>query len=184
MQTFDKSPIRCDMRHLLDSLSADREAISLSLVGQLLTHPIYARSEVVATYLSLPHEWDTLPFIQQAQLDGKRVLVPKIMGPGQMIFVDYDAADLVENKWGILEPASEQAVDKSVIDLIHVPGLVFDEDGYRLGYGGGFYDRYLADYPGQTISTLHSSQLIHFPKETHDIPVKELLIYDGNQTPF
>lgn len=179
---FDKSLLRQRTRQALASLSADHERISRSLMSQLLAHPSYRQSEVVATYLSLPHEWDTSHLIRQAQADGKRLLVPKLLGQGQMIFVDYNADQLVPTAWGLLEPSSNQAVDKSVIDLIHVPGLVFDPEGYRIGHGGGYYDRYLADYQGLTLATLHPSQLCHFPKDPHDIPVKELLIDDSTQT--
>lgn len=78
--------------------------------------------------------------------------------------------------FGILEPIGDQPVPKSTIDLIHVPGVVFDPSGYRIGYGGGFYDRYLADYGGVTLATAYGFQLGDVVAEPHDIPVKELVI--------
>lgn len=145
------------------------------LLTQLLASPAYQQCETLATYLALPHEFDTAPLIVQAQLDGKRVLVPKVMGLGQMSFVAYRPDQLIKSKMGIWEPASKVAVSQSEIDLIHVPGVVFNSRGYRIGYGGGFYDRYLQDFSGQTISTIYDFQRLDFVEAAHDISVMEVL---------
>lgn len=157
-------------------LKNNRFEISRDLMKRLVATAAYQEASTVATYLSFEHEVDTTYLISQAQKDGKKVLVPKIIGPGKMIFVAYDESNLVAGTYGILEPSTTVAMDKAGIDLIHVPGVVFREDGYRIGYGGGFYDRYLQDYRGQTIATLLACQLSPFPKASHDIPVKELII--------
>ena len=132
----------------------------------------------MATYLSMPHEVSTAAFIKQAQLDGKRVLVPKTYGQGRMIFVDYDESRLQKSSFGLMEPTSEEAVEKAEIDLIHVPGVVFNSQGFRIGYGGGYYDRYLADFTGASISSIYSFQKSDFEPNYHDIAVKEVLIYE------
>ena len=124
------------------------------------------------------HEVSTADFIKQAQLDGKRVLVPKTYGQGRMIFVDYDESHLRKSSFDLMEPISEEAVDKTEIDLIHVPGVVFNSQGFRIGYGGGYYDRYLADFAGASISSIYSFQKSDFEPDYHDIAVKEVLTYE------
>ncbi len=144
------------------------------LIDQLTRSAIYQKAQTIATYLAFEHEVDTQLLIAQAQADGKRVLVPKTYGQGQMIFVAYDKEDLVPTKFGLLEPRSELAVPKSEIDFIHVPGVVFTNAGYRIGYGGGYYDRYLADYSGDTVSTAYSFQQRMFEPDAYDIAVQEV----------
>ena len=144
----------------------------------LLSSVAYQKAQVIATYLSMPHEVSTAAFIKQAQLDGKRVLVPKTYSQGRMIFVDYDESRLQKSSFGLMEPTSEEAVEKTEIDLIHVPGVVFNSQGFRIGYGGGYYDRYLADFAGASISSIYSFQQSDFEPDYHDIAVKEVLTYE------
>lgn len=158
--------------------AATKSAADTWLTQQLLSSRAYQESEVLATYLPLPHEVATSALISQALSEGKRVLVPKTYGQGRMIFVGYNADQLQRTSFGLLEPISEDAVPSSEIDLIHVPGLVFNQDHYRIGYGGGYYDRYLADFSGAAVSTIYDFQLAAFVPSSHDIPVKELLIYE------
>ena len=148
----------------------DREMTAL-----ILAHPSYQAAQTIATYLPMDHEFGSYGLIVAAQAAGKRVLVPKVVGPGQMVFLPYDPSQLVESYFGVLEPRTGQAVDKADIDLIHVPGVAFNDRGYRIGHGGGYYDRYLADYPGATISTIYDFQRKEFAEEGHDIPVQEVI---------
>ena len=78
----------------------------------------------------------------------------------------------------LLEPIVEQteSIGKEQIDLLIVPGVVFSNDGYRIGFGGGYYDRYMTDYKGATISLAFHSQVNHeVPIEAHDIPVQKII---------
>lgn len=158
----------------------EKALVDQGLLERLLKHDAYRQAQTVATYLSLPHEWQTAPFIERALSDGKQVVVPKLVGDAEMIFVPYRSDELTEGALGILSPTSHDVVDKSEIDLIHVPGLLFNRQGYRIGYGGGFYDRYLADYEGMTLATVYEKQLCHFTPEPHDIAVKELIYSETN----
>ena len=174
-----KKELRQTVLNQMKSLSEkEKEQADNWLTQHILQSRAYQEAKVIATYLSMPHEVSTADFIKQAQLDGKRVLVPKTYGQGRMIFVDYDESRLQKSSFGLMEPISEEAVDKTEIDLIHVPGVVFNSQGFRIGYGGGYYDRYLADFAGASISSIYSFQNSDFEPNYHDIAVKEVLIYE------
>ena len=174
-----KKELRQTVLNQMKKLSGkEKEQADGWLTQHMLQSRAYQEAKVIATYLSMPHEVSTADFIKQAQLDGKRVLVPKTYGQGRMIFVDYDESRLQKSSFGLMEPTSEEAVEKTEIDLIHVPGVVFNSHGFRIGYGGGYYDRYLADFTGASISSIYSFQKSDFEPNYHDIAVKEVLIYE------
>lgn len=158
-----------------------KQAMDQALTDQFLKHPFYQEAKVIATYLSFPHEFQTQELIEQALRDGKKVLIPKTYPKGRMDFVVYDPQQLVKTSFGLLEPQGDlEVVDASQIDLIHVPGLAFTMEGYRIGYGGGYYDRYLEQFTGHTLSTVYPCQIRDFSPENHDIPVQEVLIDERN----
>ena len=156
-------------------------AMDQALTERFLNYPVYHEAKVVATYLSFPHEFQTQGLIDQVLKDGKKVLIPKTYPKGRMEFVVYDPQQLKKTSFGLLEPQGDlEVVDASQIDLIHVPGLAFTREGYRIGYGGGYYDRYLENFAGQSLSTIYPCQIQTFNPDSHDIPVQEVLIYEGN----
>ena len=158
-----------------------KQAMDQALTERLLHHPFYQEAKVIATYLSFPHEFQTQGLIEQALKDDKKVLIPKTYSKGRMDFVVYDPQQLVKTSFGLLEPQGNlEVMDASQIDLIHVPGLVFTTEGYRIGYGGGYYDRYLKHFPGHTLSEVYPCQIQDFSPENHDIPVQEVLIDERN----
>ena len=158
-----------------------KQAMDQALTEQFLNHPFYQEAKVIATYLSFPHEFQTQGLIDQALKDGKKVLIPKTYPKGRMEFVVYHPQQLVKTSFGLLEPQGDlEVVEPSQIDLIHVPGLAFTTEGYRIGYGGGYYDRYLEHFTGHTLSTVYPCQIQEFNLENHDIPVQEVLIDEGN----
>ena len=158
-----------------------KQFIDQALTERLLKHPFYQEAKIIATYLSFPHEFQTQELIEQALKDGKKVLIPKTYPKGRMEFVVYNPQQLVKTSFGLLEPKGNlEVVDPSQIDLIHVPGLAFTREGYRIGYGGGYYDRYLEHFAGHTMSTIYPCQVQEFNSENHDIPVQEVLTYEGN----
>ena len=158
-----------------------KQFIDQTLTERLLQHPFYQEAKIIATYLSFPHEFQTQELIEQALKDGKKVLIPKTYPKGRMDFVVYDPQQLVKTSFGLLEPQGDlEVVDASQIDLIHVPGLAFTTEGYRIGYGGGYYDRYLEHFSGHTLSTVYHYQVQYFIPENHDIPVQEVLIDERN----
>ena len=156
-------------------------AMDRVLTERFLNHPFYQEAKAIATYLSFTHEFQTQGLIDQALKDGKKVLIPKTYPKGHMEFVVYDPQQLKKTSFGLLEPQGDlEVVDPPQIDLIHVPGLAFTAEGYRIGYGGGYYDRYLENFAGQSLSTIYPCQVQEFNSEDHDIPVQEVLIYEEN----
>lgn len=177
-----KSELRKQVLQEMKALPREqKQFIDQALTERLLQHPFYQEAKVIATYLSFPHEFQTQGLIEQALRDGKKVLIPKTYPKGRMDFVIYDPQKLVKTSFGLLEPQGDLGVvDASQIDLVHVPGLAFTMEGYRIGYGGGYYDRYLEQFSGHTLSTVYPCQIRDFIPENHDIPVQEVLIDEGN----
>ena len=177
-----KSELRKQVLQEMKALPLEqKQAMDQALTDQFLKHPFYQEAKVIATYLSFPHEFQTQGLIEQALKDGKNVLIPKTYPKGHMEFVVYDPQQLVKTSFGLLEPQGDlEVVAASQIDLIHVPGLAFTMEGYRIGYGGGYYDRYLEQFSGHTLSTVYPCQIQDFISENHDIPVEEVLIDERN----
>lgn len=177
-----KAELRKQVLQEMKAISQEqKQAMDQALTDQFLKHPFYQEAKVIATYLSFPHEFQTQELIEQALKDGKKVLIPKTYPKGRMDFVVYDPQQLVKTSFGLLEPQGDlEVVDASQIDLIHVPGLVFTTERYRIGYGGGYYDRYLEHFSGHTLSTVYPCQIRDFSPENYDIPVQEVLIDERN----
>ena len=177
-----KSELRKQVLQEMKALPLEqKQAMDQALTERFLKHPFYQEAKTIATYLSFPHEFQTQELIEQALKDGKKVLIPKTYPKGLMNFVVYDPQQLVKTSFGLLEPQGDlEVVDASQIDLIHVPGLAFTTEGYRIGYGGGYYDRYLEHFSGHTLSTVYPCQIRDFSSENHDIPVEEVLIDERN----
>ena len=146
------------------------------LLLDVLKSTAYKDAQVIATYMAFGHEFATLPLIEQAIADGKTVLTPKTYPKGRMIFGEYKKEELMRTNFGLLEPKSELAFPKDKIDLIHVPGVAFNDKGFRVGYGAGYYDRYLADFCGATVSTIYDFQRYSFEEESHDVAVREVFV--------
>ena len=177
-----KAELRKKILQEMKALSQEqKQAMDRVLTERFLQHPFYQEAKTIATYLSFPHEFQTQELIEQALKDDKKVLIPKTYPKGRMEFVVYDPQQLVKTSFGLLEPQGDlEVVEPSQIDLIHVPGLAFTTEGYRIGYGGGYYDRYLEHFAGHTMSTIYPCQVQEFNFENHDIPVQEVLTYEGN----
>ena len=177
-----KSELRKQVLQEMKAISLEqKQFIDQALTERLLQHPFYQEAKVIASYLSFSHEFQTQELIDQALKDGKKVLIPKTYPKGRMDFVVYDPQQLVKTSFGLLEPQGDlEVVPASQIDLIHVPGLAFSKEGYRIGYGGGYYDRYLEHFTGHTLSTIYPCQIQDFIPEKHDIPVEEVLTDEGN----
>lgn len=151
-------------------------AASDELARQLFAHPLYRAAKTLYVYLSAKQEVRTNGIIRQARRDGKRVAVPKVCGSELRFYrLDEDTV-LLPGSFGILEPVNGQETDDPTA-LVLLPGLAFDRSGRRLGYGGGYYDRFLAretDHP--TVGLCYGFQLVdELPAEPHDVRAAAVL---------
>ncbi|AFS69981.1 MULTISPECIES: 5-formyltetrahydrofolate cyclo-ligase [Exiguobacterium] len=173
---MDKQELRQFIAHQLDTLE-NRKQREQQIYDQLFGMPEWHAAQSVAITLSFRNECATEEIILKAWEHGKHVVIPKVV-ERQMRFFDYTRASrLVENKMGIREP-DETAVERTLdtIDLCIVPGRVFMRNGFRIGWGGGFYDRALASYPGHTLSVAFEKQLVPiFDIEPFDQPVNQIV---------
>ena len=143
----------------------------------LTAHPLFRAARSLYAYLSYNQEVRTLPLIRQAQALGKRVAVPKVYGETDMRFLWLDdPSRIAPGAFGIPEPVDDGPEADDPAALVLMPGLAFDPQGHRLGYGGGFYDRFLAAEPHPTIALCYAFQLLpQLETEAHDIPVDAVL---------
>lgn len=173
---MDKKALRRQISALKRELTEEQiRYASRNLTRQFLAHPLYTQAKSIYAYLSYNQEVRTEALISAALQDGKRVAVPKVFGE-EMCFLWIDESSVIETGYkGIPEPtAGEIAHDPEA--LVLMPGLAFDPSGRRMGYGGGFYDRFLAAEPHPTIALCYEFQLLDaLPTEEHDIPVDAVL---------
>ena len=150
-----------------------------ALFDRFLTLPQVAEADTVMVFYGTGREPDTLPLIR-ALLDlGKRVALPVVLPHrGMEARQVLDVDQLIPNRFGIPEPdGSSPVVEKGEIGAALIPHLMVDREGYRLGWGGGYYDRWLADFPGFTVCICRPGRLVeHMPREEFDVPVKLVLI--------
>ena len=146
-----------------------------ALFERFLTLPELARAETVLLFHGMGAEPDTARLIAPLLDLGKTVALPRCMPERAMEARTVTAAAvLVRHRYGMLEPGEDcPLLSKDKIELILVPGLAFDKNGYRLGQGGGYYDRYLENFTGHTAALCRDALLMDaVPREAHDRPVE------------
>lgn len=149
------------------------------LYQQLFTSPDWQKATIIGITMSKVPEIATQPIIEQALAEKKHVVIPRTQSNERLLlFCNYTKSTPTQSLRGIEEPLPTAAViDAARIDLLIVPGVVFNTAGYRIGFGGGYYDRLLANYQGATISLAFSEQLVtELPVEAHDQPVQTVLV--------
>lgn len=176
-----KKALRNEVIHQLETMEMDEyKRKSEKIMEQLLTQDVYRNAQVIGITISRFPEVDTKPLIEAAWRAGKKVAIPKcIPSTREMNFRIFTSYDELETVYiNLLEPIVDRttAVSKDQIDLLIVPGIVYSSRGYRIGFGGGYYDRYLTNYACRTISLAFESQLNqNIPIEEHDIPVQAII---------
>jgi 5-formyltetrahydrofolate cyclo-ligase len=171
---MDKKELRAMIRQKKRAMTEEQITSASSRLCRLfLAHPLYQRAKTIYGYLPYNQEVRTVPLLEQALRDGKRIAVPKIYGD-EMRFIYLD--DLTRVGIGyckIPEPLEDGPVADDPTALVLMPGLVFDPLGHRIGYGGGFYDKFLANEPlHPTIALCYDFQMVdQLDTEEFDVPV-------------
>lgn len=141
----------------------ERSVLDDRITQKLLATSEYAEATTVLTYVSVSSEVSTRMFIECALRDGKTVAVPRCLPGHRLEFVAITSLDqLIAAPFGLLEPPKElPALAEKQMDasICIVPALLVDTKGYRLGYGAGFYDRFLSTYPGKKICLAYQQNL-------------------------
>lgn len=146
---------------------------SLSIQKKLVEDQVFHQAEEIFCYVSSKDEVKTDQIMQIAWKQGKKVAVPKVTAKGEMEFYYIQSIkELKAGYYGILEPTSDRLAQADQ-GLMIVPGICFDRKGRRIGYGGGYYDRYLRKHcPKYKVALAYSCQMIEvIQTEEHDISV-------------
>lgn len=168
---MDKHQLRTLIRDKKRAMTpAQIEKASRALTALFLRSPQYRSAKSIYGYLPFNQEVDTYMLLSQALADGKRVALPKTYGD-EMRFIWATDLDAVQKAaFGCPEPAADSPVADDPYALVLLPGLAFDLQGNRMGYGGGFYDRFLAKEAHPTVALCYSFQLLPvIAAEPHDV---------------
>jgi 5-formyltetrahydrofolate cyclo-ligase len=172
-----KNKLRQDLMNKRHDFSPDEILKkSVLLCNQIIDSEIFRNSNTIFSYISFKNEVDTFYLLDKSINEKKILCVPVVLGQEMIASRLFSFDKLKKNKFGILEPESMHEINKNDIDLIIVPALGCNTDGFRLGYGAGYYDRYLKDYNGMTAGMIFKEFIIDFEPEDFDIPVKKLFI--------
>ena len=171
---MDKAAFRKEIRERKRAMTQEQIVSAGERLGELFIRcEQYRQAKSVYGYLPYNQEVRTVPMLERAMAEGKKVAVPKVYGE-EMRFIYLEDLSQVELGYaGIPEPVADGPVADDPTALVLMPGLAFTEKGDRMGYGGGFYDRFLTQEPGHpTLALCYSFQMVEsIPTEEYDIPV-------------
>ena len=168
MQVIDKPTLRKRMRMVRDMVD-DHLMRSVQLWAKVAELPEYQRATSVMAFVGFNGEPDTDPLFARLNVEGKRLLLPRVE-PSGIVAADGDSP-MATSKFGVTEPTGP-AIDLGEIDFVIVPGLAFTTAGDRLGYGQGYYDRFLPTVSAPSVGVCFVDQLVdEMPLTSHDVRV-------------
>ena len=175
---MNKKELRACIRAQKRAMTEAQIVEKSNRLGELfLASDAYKNAKTIYGYLPYNQEVRTVAMLEQALRDGKRVAVPKCYGD-EMRFIFMDDLSKVEKGYAnIPEPIADEPIADDETALVLMPGLAFDPQGHRIGYGGGFYDKFLAKEPNHpTLALCYDFQMVeHLETEEFDIPVDTVL---------
>lgn len=173
---------REDIRALL---KAHRAAISMIEVAELsariservLMLPEYQKAKRVLCYASVRQEVNTSALLREILRSGRELYLPRVAPSRELVAVKLtDPEAMALGAFGIREPSGGEIIEPDRLDLIIVPGLAFDRRGGRLGYGAGYFDRFLSRCAGLVAALAFEFQMVdQIPLEPHDVPVDRVI---------
>ncbi len=176
---MDKKALRKEISAKKSAMTPDQiTTASRDLLAQLVAHPLYQSAKSIYGYMNFNQEVQTVPMLEQALKDGKKVAIPKVYGDKMEFIWMENLTDVSAGYYNIPEPTADEPLADDETALVLMPGLAFDRDGNRTGYGGGFYDKYLEQHPNhKTLAMCFDFQVVEkLDVENHDIPVDGLLV--------
>lgn len=175
---MDKKTLRQKIREQKRAMTSEQIDTASRRLGDLFRScPQYQNAKTIYGYLPYNQEVRTVPMLEQALRDGKKVAVPKVYGDTMRFIYMTDLSLVSKGFAGIPEPVADAPVAQDTKALVLMPGLAFTEDGFRMGYGGGFYDKFLAQEPDHpTVALCYDFQMVdELPTEDYDVPVDLVL---------
>jgi len=177
----DKRRVRNAVRGARDAVSVDvREEWAERVVRRFLELPEVARARTVMLFWSFGSEVPTASLIERLHARGVVVALPRIEA-GALVPIPFAPGDPTSTTtFGAEEPVADARLDPSTIDVVAVPGVAFDREGRRIGYGGGYYDRFLRGLPAFTVGLVFGLQVVEedLPAGRFDLPVDAIVTED------
>ena len=175
---MDKTALRKEIREKKRAMTPEQiEKASYALAQQFFATSYYREAKTLYGYLPYNQEVRTEPILLQALKDGKKVAVPKVYGDTMRFIYLEDLNGIEKGYAGIPEPVADEPVAADETALVLMPGLAFDKEGHRIGYGGGFYDKFLSAAPDHpTVARSYDFQMLpNLETEEFDVPVDLVL---------
>lgn len=165
-----KKVIRKEILSIRAAMTTDQVQKKSSIICErLMNHPLFLRAKEIYCYVDFRNEVKTQELMETALQLGKKVAVPKVEGAEIRFYYITSWKDLAPGCMGILEPATTECAEGKEV-LVLMPGAVFDRNRNRIGYGGGYYDKYMGSHPFyDSIALAFSCQVLdRIPAEAHD----------------
>jgi 5-formyltetrahydrofolate cyclo-ligase len=180
----EKAALRSEMMARRDALpESERERVAEALTQLLVSLPQYAAARTVLATMAIGSEWSTGGFLERAAVDGKTIVLPRVTPPPRHLALhavpDWQR-DLKPGVWDIPEPDPEkcESVALDDVDFALVPALAADREGYRLGYGAGYFDGLLTGRKARPfcVTALPTAFIVdRLPRAPHDVAVDAVL---------
>ena len=179
----EKKLLREKYRALREAIPAERRAaLDARIMAHIEASASYRYAKTLLAYAPIGAEIDIMPLLSRALASGRRIALPRTRGHGEMTFHYVTSlSELISGKFGIREPREDAPLyTDTPLCLCLVPGVTYDLRGYRIGYGGGYYDRFLRQRQIATLGLIYSESISpRIPAGRYDCAVRALATENG-----